>query len=108
MRRGLVVLVVIGAVLLVGIATAARQQTLRLEQAARWAHQSRAATLAVEAVSRATQDAEIAQRGVLLGMPSAQERYRAAADETRARLRLAEQVIDDDVPLRALLARMRT
>ena len=108
MRRGLVVLVVIGAVLLVGIATAARQQTLRLEQAARWARQSRATTLAVEAISRATQDAEIAQRGVLLGIPSALERYRAAADETRARLRLAEQAVDDDVPLRASLARMRT
>jgi diguanylate cyclase (GGDEF)-like protein/PAS domain S-box-containing protein len=106
MKRGLAMLAVVGIMLLVGIVTAARQQTLRLEQTALWAQQSREAVLAVEAFLRAALDAEAAQRGILLGISSAPQRYRVAAAETRASLQRAEQAIDDDVQQRARLARL--
>jgi diguanylate cyclase (GGDEF)-like protein/PAS domain S-box-containing protein len=107
MKRGLLVLVIMGIMLLVGIATVARQQTLRLEQMARWGQQSRTTVLAVDAFLRATMDAEAAERGVLLGIAAAPERYRAAVAETRASLLRVELAIDGGAQQRALLVRMR-
>ena len=107
LQRAFAVVVVIGILVLAGLAWAARAPYARLAQTASWAERTRAAVPAVENVARSVIDAESAQRGMLLGAAHSPQRYRDAVAAARAGLAaVTAQMAGDDVQQPAL-ARLR-
>jgi len=98
-----VLVVVIGVLVLTGLAWAAHAQSKRLDETAGWADRTRSTVSAIDAVTHAVLDAESGQRSYLIGSPAGRVRYRAATDTAFANLATIQRQIDNDPQQQALL-----
>jgi diguanylate cyclase (GGDEF)-like protein/PAS domain S-box-containing protein len=107
LRAAFALVVAVGVAVLGAVAWTTHEQSARLDETAGWADRTRASVAAVQAVSRAVVDAEAAQRGYLLGSPTALARYQEAVADAKRNLDIIAPAIGDDPEQAQLLSGLR-
>ena len=115
LQRAFAVLVVIGILVLAGLAWAAHGRYVRLAETASWAERNRAVVPAIENLAQALVDADAALRGLLLARDGAAPRaadpfadgFAAALSAARADLDDVTRQVDADAAQQARLAPLK-